>query len=512
MENARTYTVALVLMLSALPAWCAGLTPHLIINEDNDHYFKQKSELMTEEALRAYIDTFADTKVTHFFMCTQGQRASFRSRVHEAIWDPVNGVTPTNIWCVNCKILHDKGIDPYQVWIDQCRKRGISPWITMRMNDVHFVNVPDYFRNTSFWRERRDLWRKPDTTTNDWMECAFDYSKGEAYAYHMAMVNELFERYDFDGFETDWLRFPYHLTPGKAFEQRDVLTRFMRDVRALANAWEIKRGHTIKISARVAAHPDAAAGLGTDAQAWASEGLVDLIVASCFFSTADFDIPLELWQERLGGLAKKIPVVPGIDNGLSPYPGSPRRDLDLGLYYGWAEACRHRGASSFYLFNLVYFPFDRPPFRTILDKGLGREVLQNNTRRHTVTYHDSGPKGFPSGAQLPRNTDKPVIVTIQTGERPLSGTASVIIGFSEKEAVKEAAFTATLNGTQAVSCAEADKPISYGGKTVRAIRYAMPLTALRDGANTVVVEPQSGAPIQQVVWAEIEIAPSPAKK
>jgi len=492
-----------------LPAW-GEWPPLLIINEDNDHYFKQAPERMTEEALRSYIDTFANSQVTHFFMCPQGQRTSYRSAVHEAIWDPVGGVAPTNIWCVNCKLLFDKGIDPYQVWTDQCRKRKISPWLTMRMNDVHFVSTPGYFRNTTFWRSRRDLWRNPQTTSNDWMECAFDYSKKEAYDYHLAVVRELFERYDVDGFETDWLRFPFHLTPGKAFEQREVLTRFMRDVRAIAKAWESKRGHAIKISARVAAHPDAAAGLGTDAVDWAREGLVDLIVASCFFSSADFNIPLELWQERLGRLAKNTPVVPGIDNGLAPYPGAPRQDLDLGLYYGWAEACRYRGATSFYLFNLVYFPSDRPPFRTLLEKGLGVEVLQNSARRHAVTYHDAGPKGFPSGAQLPKDTATPVIVTIQTGGRPRSGTVIVIIGLSEKTAVKEASFTATLNGTQAASCAEADKPKTYGGTTVRALRYAMPLTALRDGANTVVIEPQAGMPPQQIVWTEIEIAPNVA--
>ena len=152
-------------------------SPMLIINEDNDHYFKKNKELMTEKDLRAYIDTFANTKVTHLFMCPNGQRTSYRSSVHEAIWDDINGKAPDNIWCTNCKILFDKGIDPYHVWIDQCRQQKISPWITMRMNDVHFSNIPNYFRSTNFWRKRRDLWRDPNTNSNNWMMCAFDYSK-----------------------------------------------------------------------------------------------------------------------------------------------------------------------------------------------------------------------------------------------------------------------------------------------------------------------------------------------
>jgi hypothetical protein len=485
------------------------LASRLILNEDNDHYFKQNSELMTEEALRAYIDTFADTQVTHFFMCTQGQRTSYRSRVHEAIWDPVNGVAPTNIWCVNGKLLFDKGIDPYRVWIDQCRKRGISPWITMRMNDVHFVNIPDYFRNTTFWRERRDLWRNPDTTTNDWMECAFDYSKKEAYAYHMAVVRELFERYDFDGFETDWLRFPYHLTPGKAFAQREVLTRFMREVRALAGRWSGKRGHPIRVAARVAADPDIAAHLGTDAIAWAREGLVEMIVASCFFSSADFDIPIERWHARLGGLKERVPVIPGIDSGLSPYPGSPRVTLDLALYTGWAEACRYRGANAFYLFNLVYFPFDRAPFRPIIEKGFTTEVLSREPRRHTVTYRDALPKtgGFNNGAQLPRTTEAPTRFVIQTGQCPGQGKVEVITGLAESPQAANAVLTVSLNGTRATGQNVEPHARRYGKRTAHAVRHAFPLSALRDGTNTVEIAPVP-PPRQRVEWVEIEIAPA----
>ena len=74
----------------------------------------------------------------------------------------------------------------------------------------------------------------------------------------------------------------------------------MRAARSLANEWSRKRGHAILVSVRVPAHPDAAAGLGMAAVLWANEGLVDLIVPCPFWSSSDFDIPVELWHERLG--------------------------------------------------------------------------------------------------------------------------------------------------------------------------------------------------------------------
>ncbi len=509
-------------MRSLFVVWCslrwagllwgaAGLVyaqkPMLIINEDNDHFFKKPTELMTEADLRAYIDQFADTKVTHFFMCPNGQRTSYRSAVHEAIWDEVGGEMPQNIWCVNAKTLHDKGIDPYQVWIKRCREKGISPWFTMRMNDVHFVTTANYFRNTNFWRKRPDLWRIPNAKSGRWTDYAFDYSQKEVRDYHLALVRELFERYDIDGFEMDWMRFCYHLTPGKERQQASVLTEFTREVRMIAKSWEAKRGHAIRLSARIPCHPDAAAGLGMDGIEWAKQGLVDMLVVSPFFSSSDFDIPIEIWKERLGERAAKIPVVPAIDNGLAPYPGAPRIANDLALLYGWAATSRYRGADSFYLFNWVYFPLDKPAFRPILDKGFDVETVLNATRRHPVCYRDTVPQGFPDGAQLPKTTDKAATFVIPTGKRPSSGKVVVIIGLADKAGGEEAAFAARLNGNPSAACSDvAGQLKKYGAKTVRALRFEFSLDAACDGANTVAVDPTTGMP-QQIIWAEIEFTP-----
>lgn len=479
----------------------------LMVNEDNDHYFKQKAEVMTKANLQAYIDRFAGTKVTHFFMCPNGQRTSYRSAVHEAIWDDVAGEMPKDIWCVNAKLLHDQGIDPYQVWIERCREKGISPWLTMRMNDVHFVTTTNYFRNTTFWRTRPDLWRVPNATSGIWTDYAFDYSHQEVRDYHLALVRELFERYDIDGFELDWMRFGYHLTPGKEKNQAHVLTEFTREVRRIAKRWEARRGHPIRVSARIPSHPDAAAGLGMDGVQWAKQALVDMLVVSPFFSSSDFDIPIEVWNTRLGDLAEKIPVVPAIDNGLAPYPGAPRIDNDLALLYGWAASARYRGADSFYLFNWIYFPLDKPPLRAILDQGFGQQTLLNAARRHPVCYRDTVPKGFSNGAQLPAVLDKPVTFVIPTGKKPSAGKVAVVIGLADKAGVKEASITGQLNGNPSTACSDAPGNLKkYGAKTVRALRFEFPLDAACDGVNTVVIAPKAGEP-QQVIWAEIQFAP-----
>ena len=85
----------------------------------------------------------------------------------------------------------------------------------------------------------------------------------------------------------------------------------------------------ILLGVRVPAHPDAAAGLGMDGVAWAREGLVDLIVPCPFWSSSDFDIPVELWRERLGEAADKVTVAPGLEYNARPWPGGAAVANDL---------------------------------------------------------------------------------------------------------------------------------------------------------------------------------------
>ena len=125
----------------------------LVLNEDNSHFFgTRKPEEMTTAGLNAFVDQYAGSAVTHLFLCPNAMRASFRSRSRDAIWDPVGSKEPGDLWPQNAKRLFEAGLDPYDVWIKRCREKGISPWLSMRMNDVHCVDEPDNFMHSSFWR------------------------------------------------------------------------------------------------------------------------------------------------------------------------------------------------------------------------------------------------------------------------------------------------------------------------------------------------------------------------
>ncbi|MBM3290799.1 MAG: hypothetical protein FJY92_11670, partial [Candidatus Hydrogenedentes bacterium] len=130
------------LVLAGLSAAFAD-RPVVILNEDNSHFFGSRTaDDMTMDGLNAFVDQYADTCVTHLFLNTNAMRASFASTTRDAIWDLGGQRVPADqpfsqAWVDNARMLHERGLDPYSVWIARCREKGVSPWLTMRMNDVH---------------------------------------------------------------------------------------------------------------------------------------------------------------------------------------------------------------------------------------------------------------------------------------------------------------------------------------------------------------------------------------
>ena len=480
----------------------------LVINEDNSHFFGYKKPAeMNVRGLQAWVDQYAGGAVTHLFLCPNAMRASFRSKSRDAIWDPYNGKTPDHPWPRNAKRLHDAGIDPYKVWIARCRRKKISPWLSMRMNDVHNTEDRDNFQHSTFWRKNIHLWREPNHEHGS----GLNYANAEVRKYQMAFVRELLERYDPDGLELDWMRFPNHLTPGKAREERGFLTEFVREVRSLTNDWSKKRGHRILLGVRAPALPDAGAGTGMDAVAWAREGLVDLIVATPFYFSTDFDIPFELWRERLKDAPKPVTVIGGVESTARPWISGTPVGNTMETLRGFAASSYHRGSHGVYLFNWMddtKWPVPTTNYKRLLRDGVGADVAARGSRRHPVCFHDTVPKGASRNEQLPADARAGKTFRIHIGPKPNSGKAWAIAGLAKRDGLSEARFQAKLNGQrlQAVEDLAATKEL--GGESARAFRFACPLDALKAGYNQLHLAQTAGSSGQQIVWVELRVEPS----
>ena len=140
----------------------------LCLNENNGHaYAYMAPEHTNETSLRDLVDLYArDTQVGQLLFCVNVQRALFDSRAWQPLFDGYDPEGPDDQpmfqWTFNINpntpgartvfrerrkvhclwLLAQRGIDHCAVWLDQCRKRRVEGWLSMRMNDSHYTNEP----------------------------------------------------------------------------------------------------------------------------------------------------------------------------------------------------------------------------------------------------------------------------------------------------------------------------------------------------------------------------------
>jgi hypothetical protein len=247
-----------------------------------------------------------------------------------------------------------------------------------------------------------------------------------------------------------------------------------------------------------------------DGVQWAREGLVDLLVPCPFWTTSDFDIPVELWYERLGDAAARVTVAPGLEFNARPWPAGAAVANDLEAARGFAAACRQRGADSLYLFNWMDSetrPVGEDDYARLLREGLGADEVRKGPRRHPVCFRDTVPAGFPNGVCLPVEGPAGGSFRLHLGPRPTTGSLWAVVGLAQREGVATASLTGTLNSTTLGPAQPVSEISHFGGGTVRALKLAAPLAAMREGSNELVLQQPAGEPAQQLVWVEIRIEP-----
>jgi hypothetical protein len=387
----------------------------LCLNEDSNHFFATRSQRrVTEKDLTDWVDQYAGTQVRELILNVNAMRTAFASKVWTPFWkdyDP-NGPDDQPLfasaapaerafarkWVHTAWQMQQDGLDHFRTWIRRARQRGLSPWLSIRMNDLHNVDDEKHYLHSDFWRRNPQLRRIP--YRGEQRDKALDFGREEVREYTFRLVEEVAQRYDFDGLELDWMRHGFHFAPGREAEGREHLNAFMLRVRKLL-------GRKRKIGVRVPPHPETALRMGMDAVTWARSGNVDMVVPTNFWRTVDTGMPLRLWRQLLpsgcllGG---------GLELGLNPYPGSvmhagrPFGYNNLQTVRGVAAAFLEQGVDRVYLFNYMDSQTAIEDLKEypVLLREVGRlDTLEGKPRRHVVTYTDTWAPGEPQRALLP---------------------------------------------------------------------------------------------------------------
>jgi hypothetical protein len=385
----------------------------LLHNEDCTDFFYTQAfpPGKAGEITDRYVDVIAGAGVTVLFCNTNARRTNYRSDVWEAFWDGYDPDGPDDQPFLapipqtnrrqfrnlthNMLEVHRQGVDYPARIIQRCRHHGVSPWISLRMNDVHFNdNLAHPFHG--------DLWRKPELFRQGhpgYYARGLDYAHAEVRRHYRALIAETLQRYDIDGLELDFMREPYLFSKGEEQARGEILTQWLCEIRTLVEEASARRGHSIRVGVRVPSEPETALGLGLDAPTWAQEGLVDLVVATPRWRTMHFDIPLRRWRKLLGD---RVTLAGGLESRCQPHPAAPVRHMDPECAVGAAVAVLSGGGDVVYLFNhFQNSGWSRADYQRRLKAFSSLAELCKLPRRHVVTHREVVVPGENYRAPLP---------------------------------------------------------------------------------------------------------------
>lgn len=487
----------------------------LLYNQDCTDFFYNKAIKEGVDGgalLDAYVDVIAGAGVTTMLINTNARKTNYRSGVWESFWEGYDPEGPDDqpllrplpeagragwrrmihsMWA-----LHQQGVDYPARIIARCRTRGVSPWISLRMNDVHCNDNLAHPFHGRLWREEKYF----RGGSLGYFARGLDYGHQEVRDTYRALIVETLQRYDLDGLELDFMREPYLFQEGKEREGAAILREWLRGVRRLVHDASVRRGHPIWLGVRVPSRVEVAQGWGLEAVAWAKEGLIDLVVATPRWSTLEYDMPLAQWHRALEGTG--VTLAGGLEILNRPMPAGPARSVTPEHAAGAATAVLGNGADAVYLFN--YFPgiiggngWTPESYAETLRAMSSLEKLARLPRRTAVTWRDITGPGEQYRAPLPAEGTE-LRFELPTGPVPEGAAVTVELALDPPQTP---APEVRVNGVAAPAVA---------AQPEQAPRlYRVPTEAVAGRARTEIAI--SGAAGQQVKVVAVELRIAPAK-
>ncbi len=308
--------------------------PHrYIYNSDADNMFLYKGPPMQPEDVYPYIDQVAAAGVTTFSMSpNDGMVMNFPSKHARMLGDEDDsailkqleetGLTKPGTLsraALNYKAFVEQGHDAMGIAVERAKQQGMEVFLSFRMNEVHGVDTPDAFPYnlilSRYWREHPEYWiGKPgdelsqlhqdilgprtSPVVGKWLPGGLDFAHDDVRQRRFDQIEECIERYDVDGLELDFQRFPMFFKYGEEEQNLAVMTEFVGRLRKLTDHKGNERGRPMLLSARVMARPEQNEAVGLDVFRWADEGLVDFLIASHYLRN-DFPLPVQEYRERM---------------------------------------------------------------------------------------------------------------------------------------------------------------------------------------------------------------------
>ncbi|MCW2316593.1 hypothetical protein M2322_002141 [Rhodoblastus acidophilus] len=407
----------------------------------------------------------------------------------------------------------------------EARAYGRKLIVSFRLNDIHTIefsgrspdyarahmhdaNIPEWLQSLPYHISRVHMehpeWRfEPESVNPE--DLLWDWRHPAAVAHKLALVSELATKYDIDGIELDFMRFPRFFGDDFALVERfQIIGNFIRAVRDALDAGRKGRELTLRVPPKVAA----LAALGVDLSQAKEIGVTRINVSSHTFTNQDVDFE----EFRAAGHGMALSLELAYAKHFLMHQQSRRPNDDMTIHsapiddVSTAWLARSQGFDSVSIFNFFYYRDYRegkknydsshePPF-FVIEKLKEPERWLNPIQCWSLGSVFT--QGFKQYAQMPaqvavgRSAALRLLIVLPESMRILEGCLRYVA--REKRAVNSSgAFRVSMNGVVLTEDGDArlgDMLPEDPGLPFRTLK--VPLYAVRSGWNMVVIEQLSG--------------------
>ena len=356
---------------------------------------------------------------------------------------------------LNPKALADAGHNPPAVVVEECHRRGLDAFVSLRMNDCHDgQHAKGGLPNPEFATFKR---RNPQLLVADldWWS-ALNFAEPRVRRLKLKVISEFFERWDFDGIELDWLRHTLYFPRGTERGSARHLTEFVRETRRLLDDVAKRRGRPIELAVRIPERVEWCLEGGFDVPTWIAEDLVDLLILGQGMTRAP---RLESFRKLMS--KRELPIYPSLYSYGNGYRVAPDEVIRANAANLWRD-----GADGLYTFNWFFHDGWR---RDVLREIATPKTLSGKSKHYTLDHRFEVAGGDPGRDFVRYNTavkDAPVpfllnqasreeTVVVPVAELPSSSESSVELWLAVEHLLSGDILALEVNGVQL-------KPVMFG--------------------------------------------------
>lgn len=418
----------------------------------------------------------------------------------------------------------------------------------LRMNDAHFAaggtkdNINRHPFTGQYWKEHSGQGGDPDYTqqvrpipTTEWEnhKYLFDYAHAGVRTYRLSVIDEVLDRYKsganavpFEGFQLDFVRFQalFSANTLPTVDRAGLITEMVRHVRNKLDAIKAQipgRTDDLALIVRVPPTLKNCEWAGLDVPRWLSEGLVDIVIPAHIMTLAQ-DQPLDEFvalttpinsprgAKVYGSILSRVPHATYAFSGTAPAPGDYKSDRPTTpeLVRGAAINGRAMGAGHFELYN---FPVDTP-VKAVLNESPEDALTMPRVYAITPGYEQDYFDTYESRKQLATQLyNNRQTMVLYLGEDPAAITNDFDIwlrlGITVTTATGDpSTIRIRLNG-DSLGNPSSTSSVAGGGRSgpQQYVQYAVNKALLRQGWNTLTIEPTQATPPTIDKYSLIEV-------